>query len=88
MAGLCEGGNEPPGSLKASKTLVQACQNPAHCAVAHIRHLSLCDVQFLFPYLEGVNRLGGERDRAVQTCSSRTTLVSVTQISTGVLIEL
>ncbi|KAJ4443245.1 hypothetical protein ANN_04913 [Periplaneta americana] len=22
MAGLCEGGNEPPGSLKASKTLI------------------------------------------------------------------
>ncbi|KAJ4435083.1 hypothetical protein ANN_23658 [Periplaneta americana] len=25
MAGLCEGGNEPPGSLKASKTALKAC---------------------------------------------------------------
>ncbi|KAJ4444603.1 hypothetical protein ANN_06399 [Periplaneta americana] len=135
MAGLCEGGNEPSGSLKASKIPVydvtacrlkhrrkrkrtirllalveavamlpavavlaafsfghnayfwpyfmsvrgmsavlftvvgdgpqQACQNPAYCAVAHIVQLSLCDVHSLFPYLEGVNRLGGERDRAI-----------------------
>ncbi|KAJ4439862.1 hypothetical protein ANN_07990 [Periplaneta americana] len=46
------------------EALKQACQNPAHCAVAHIVHLSLCDVHFLFPYLEEVNRLGGERDMA------------------------
>ncbi|KAJ4427643.1 hypothetical protein ANN_25291 [Periplaneta americana] len=35
-------------------------------SVAHIVHWSPCNVQFLFPYLEGANRLGGERDRAVQ----------------------
>ncbi|KAJ4449917.1 hypothetical protein ANN_01324 [Periplaneta americana] len=27
MAGLCEGGNEPPGSLKASKYIVKAGRN-------------------------------------------------------------
>ncbi|KAJ4429060.1 hypothetical protein ANN_26058 [Periplaneta americana] len=39
----------------------------------HIVQRCVCTVRFLFPYLEGVNRRGGERDRAVQfgTSSSK-----------------
>ncbi|KAJ4429384.1 hypothetical protein ANN_21541 [Periplaneta americana] len=34
MAGLCEGGNEPPGSLKASNSLMAAVLIPALIASA------------------------------------------------------
>ncbi|KAJ4449399.1 hypothetical protein ANN_00798 [Periplaneta americana] len=103
MAGLCGGGNEPPGSLKASNlhddSSVRSYLDCAWVSTDILKRNSLdtpedADIvigylfMFLFPYLEGVNRLGGNATGLYITCNSRTALVSVTQISTGVLIEL
>ncbi|KAJ4431279.1 hypothetical protein ANN_19876 [Periplaneta americana] len=56
MAGLCEGGNEPSGSLKAICNLVHACLSLAvlvHCAPDSLRkasdHLLLGRLLLLFP---------------------------------------
>ncbi|KAJ4436777.1 hypothetical protein ANN_16909 [Periplaneta americana] len=42
MAGLCEGGNEPPGSLKASKGYISVAGMPEFCPAGVLFHDSKC----------------------------------------------